>query len=152
LGSCCWRQLSVFSGSDVGIAFMPCFVSHRRQASRSTWICRSAMQTEMARFFASYLCGLVTSKTESTYRRLYQDRTVAFFSKITWNKRSVHRLDAARLMSVSPAHCSLQKKWNGARGLRDIRRFSCPMSNAKSNPAIGVQRDCACTRWRQKHS
>jgi hypothetical protein len=33
--------------------------------------------------------------------------------------QAVHRV------SVSPANCSLRKKWNSARGLRDIRPQSC---------------------------
>jgi hypothetical protein len=83
-----WRLLSVFSGTDVGIAFMPCFASCHCQASRSTWIVWSATQAETARLIASDLCGLVISKRSPPSHRLYQDRTVAFFSGITWGKRS----------------------------------------------------------------
>jgi hypothetical protein len=47
---------------------------------------------------------------------------------------------AVRGMSVSSAHCSLRKKWNGARGLREIR--CCALGRSSRPPPPHRRRGC----------
>jgi hypothetical protein len=110
---------------------MPCFASCLCKASRRTWICWSATRTETAGFIASDLCGLVILKWSPPSRRLYQDRTVAFFSRITWGEHS-HVLPGRNAPLIKPsffwgdlgssrpslpeAQCQLQpRRWRAVR-------------------------------------